>query len=132
MWIPFKELDFNNNKILQYHIDTRDFHCNTLTEEFDFKIDIGKTIKFPANYFHTGDEVKKLLERYYEESGGDGEWRMLTLTGQAEYRTSGWQLKYIRIFRLPEGLVVYDRQTNFLFPKDMLACKVNKKYLNHH
>lgn len=26
-WTFFKDVDFNDSTILQYHIDTRDFHC---------------------------------------------------------------------------------------------------------
>lgn len=130
-WIPYNQIDWTNIKLLQFHIDTRDFCCNASTEPVP-GIDLYKTRKFTANYFHTVDEILALLKRYHEESGGTVEWRMFSLDGQAKYRTSNWQLKYIRIFRLPQGLVVYDDKDKFLFSKDMLACSVNQEYLNAH
>lgn len=128
-WIPFTDLDFNDGNTC-YHIDTRDF-CgigNDHTED----IDLHKTLKNPNEYFHTEGEIKDLLKRYYEESGGEAGWRMISLDGYAKFRTQNWQLKYIRIFKLEQGLVIYNPTEKFLFGKRMLACPINQKFLHTH
>jgi hypothetical protein len=70
MWNFFKEIDFSDVNIKQYHIDTKDFCCSTDTEETKISIDLHKTRKQPENYFHTSEEIVELLNRYFEESGG--------------------------------------------------------------
>jgi hypothetical protein len=136
MWKPYQEIDFNDENIKQYHIDTRDFHCLAKEEVSDMVLDLHKTRKKPEQYFHTGEEIKALLDRYFNESGGPVEWRMFSLSGEASFRAGNWQLKYIRIFRLPEGLVVASKRNEheaaFVFGKHMLACPVELRYLNAH
>jgi hypothetical protein len=135
-WIPFKEVDFSDKKIKQYHIDTRDFNCLCLQEGKEVDIDLNKTRNNPENYFHTSQEIADLLQRYYEESGGAGEWRFFSLTGEAKFRTDNWQMKYIRIFRFDQGLIVTsgNRDERFVMGKHMLSCSVNKResVLNHY
>ena len=127
-WIPLSEVDFSDEGISSYHVDTRDFHVNCHTNGEIPPIDLFKTRKYPDNYFFTPDEIKTLIERYFKESGGEAKWRMFVLDGAGKLRTINWQLKYIRIYRLPhrmykgrKGLVIYDNRDKFLFPKDMLA-----------
>jgi len=43
-----------------------------------------------------------LLNRYYKESGGKGNWRMFSLGEK------GWLMKYIRIWRTPLGFIICD------------------------
>jgi hypothetical protein len=138
MWKFFKEINFSDPAIKQYHIDTRDFGCATNTEETKINIDLHKTRKNPARYFHTSEEIVQLLNRFFEESGGKVEWRMFTLTGEAKFRTEGWELKYIRIYRFDKGLIIAssrnENESAFVFGKHMLACPVNKRreILNAH
>lgn len=136
MWKFFKEVDFSDPSIKQYHIDTRDFHCSTNTEETIINIDLHKTRKQPEKYFHTAEEIAALLNRFFEESGGDKKWRMFTLTGEAAFRTANWELKYIRIYRFDKGLIIAsarnEHESPFVFGKHMLACPVEQEYLNAH
>lgn len=132
-WIPFKEIDFSDTSIAAYHVDTRDFNCTS--NDHKPELDLRKVDKNPEYYEHTPEEVVELLSRLYEESGGKGEWRMLTLEGDGKHRTGNWQMKYIRIYRIPSGLVVTVSGHNdpvFIMSKSMLANKVGQKYLNHH
>ena len=134
-WDHYQLIDFTDEAINTYHIDTRDFHCHT--NDFKPELDMHKVDKHPDRFYHTPQEVKLLLNRLYEESGGEGEWRMLTLEGDAVFRTQNWQMKYIRIYRRPEGLLVgiadgLPRENSFIMSKSMLSNKVNQKYLNHH
>lgn len=128
---------FDNINIKQYHIDTRDFRClesnksilNEQIKEKDRRFDYDIIKKYP-HFFHKPEEVKTLIERLYNESGGKGKWRMLCLDNYDE-RITGWNLKYIRIYLVPEGLVVCNAY-NKAIPKEILNNKVEKKYLNHY
>lgn len=102
-WIPLHEVDFNDESILQYHVDTRDFHVLCEKEPGFHKFPIEKGARTDSDFFHTGDEIKVLLNRYYEESGGEEEWRFFTLSHELLHKR--W-LKYLRIYRNDIGLVV--------------------------
>ena len=132
-WIPFKEVDFSREDCLALHVDTRDF-CVLANDSRPDDLYVDKARKNPSWYVHTPEEIVTLLTRLYEESGGPGEWRMLSLEGQAEYITSGWQMKYIRIYRYPDGMLVTSghMDDHFVMNKTMLACPVKQEYLNHH
>lgn len=136
-WVKHTNIDFADESIIAYHIDTRDFHVST--NNYLPPIDLFKTRKNPDQYFFTPEEIKELIERYYNQSGGDGEWRMFSLEGSGRQKTEGWQLKYIRIHRLKhrmykgkQALVIYDERSKFLFTKDILNNSVNQEFLNHH
>lgn len=135
-WVLLKDVDFSDTSIVAYHVDTRDFCC--AYNDYDFKVDLDlrKVSKHPEYYEHTPEEVVELLSRLYEESGGKGEWRMLVLEGE-DFRTGGWQMKYIRIYRLypGAGLLVtcgHHNDAPFIMSKQMLSSKVDQRYLNHH
>lgn len=136
-WKPYKEIDFSDESLKQFHIDTRDFCCNVVEEDIDFEItDIDKVKKNPSWYYHTTEELIDLLHRYYVSSGGAGEWRMFTLSGEAAYRTSNWQMKYIRIYRMEQGFLIILKEPmekyTFVMPKRLLSCPVNQELLNFH
>ena len=105
-WKPFAEVDFSDEKILQYHIDTRDFHCNCFEEKADKAPCLSTLKKYGDRFFFTAEEVKGMVSRYYEESGGEKDWRLLALEGDSS--DDYWRMKYIRIFRTEFGLVVCD------------------------
>jgi hypothetical protein len=132
-WKFYTEIDFSDEKINQYHIDTRDFNCSTNNNKppKERNIDFSKAIKEPERFCHTGEEILLLLNRLFTESGGKGKWRMLCLEGEGEHRTSNWQFKYIRIHRLEKGLVVCNSQ-HWVMNKEMLKSKVNQEYLHAH
>ena len=101
-WIFFREVDFADERILQYHVDTRDFHIFTSTEENDEKIDMSKILEYPERFFYTAEEVVALLNRYFEDSGGEKDWRLFSLQGLED----NWNMKYIRIRRVKQGLMI--------------------------
>lgn len=127
-WKFYTEIDFSNEKIKQFHVDTRDFHCS-VNEDNPKKELIGMSkVKFhPDKYAHTGEEVMQLLTRLFNESGGKAKWRFLMLDTVGD----NWSLKYIRIYRTYFGLVVCDSQNNVL-TKEVLNSKVNQEYLHSH
>lgn len=134
-WMPYKELDWDNPAFTAFHIDTRDF--NGIGNDHKPKIDFikKKAERDPDNWFFTKEQIIELLDRYFAESGGPGEWRMFSLTGPGELYTSNWQMKYIRIYRINYGFVIYDEQHNKrLFSKEILNSPVQKDedILNHH
>lgn len=101
-WIPYKDLDFGDDKFNVFSIDTRDFHAGYRFEESGHP-DYLTLSKYPY-FFHTADEVKLLLDRYYIQSGGDQEWRMFILEGVG----MNWSLKYLRIWKSEKGFIMCD------------------------
>jgi hypothetical protein len=129
-WVPYSGVDFSDCRMVGYAIDTRDFHCRVGKDVSLLEgIDLHKTRKNPERYFHTAEEVKALLDRYYTESGGAGDWRHFHLKGI--FRSENWQMKYIRIYRFDKGLVVCNDK-KFVFNKVDLAAPVDQKHLNNH
>lgn len=100
-WIFYQTVNFADETIQQYHVDTRDFHvlCNPRPKEEP--IDTRTLAKYPDRFFFTPEEVKALIERYFTDSGGKKQWRFFFLE-----KNDGWALKYIRIYRTERGLVV--------------------------
>jgi hypothetical protein len=100
------------------------------TDSYLDRVNYAKLEKRP-DFFHTGDEVKETLRRLFNESGGDVEWRYLSLTGEAEQCSSGWELKYFRIVRSPKGWLMCNNEY-YALNKSKLECSVNQKSLCAH
>ena len=127
MWKPFKEIDFDDININQYHIDTRDFCCSVINEtvvDFDYNHIIKE---LSNNFIHSDKEVVSLLNRLFDESGGEKEWRSLYLMHPNPIMDN-WNMKYIRIYRIKLGLIVCDSDNNIL-NKEILSSNVNQEIL---
>ena len=127
-WVFFQDIDWNCPKNNRFNIDTRDFHVG-----YNFNDELHKdwsTISKYNHFFFTEDELKKEIERIYNESGGKGEWRMLTLNSN-DGRINNWLMKYLRIWRTKKGFIICNSD-NRAIPKDIISCSVNQKYLHHH
>ena len=129
-WMFFKDIDFNDPDINQFNVDTRDFCVGYTVESSIDKLNLVTINKYP-HFFYTGDEVKDVLQRLFDESGGDAEWRYLSLTGDAEKASENWELKYLRIIRTPLGWVICSNSYRAL-SKSVLECSVNQKLLCAH
>jgi len=129
-WVFFKDIDFNDPDINQFNVDTRDFHVGYTVESSIDKVNLSTINKYP-HFFHTADEVKTTLQRLFNESGGRVEWRYLSLDGLAKKQTEGWQLKYIRIIRSPNGWLMCNKD-NYALSKQIWDCPVNQKVLAAH
>lgn len=135
-WKYYEDVDFSDENIARYSIDTRDFYCAIQTKEemkqsnlFE-KIDTRVIDTYPiAKFYHTEQEVKGLIERFWKESGGDGEWRMLSLKSK-NINVTNWNLKYVRITRTEKGFLVGNSQ-NYILSKSTLSDPIEKEYLNH-
>jgi hypothetical protein len=135
-WKYIDDVDFSDENNLQFHIDTRDFYCLTRTvDELLVNgqgniLDTGTIDKYPAEkYYHTEQELKDLIKRFIAESGGDGEWRMLSLINDNK-QVKNWRLKYIRITRFKKGFLVCNSE-NYILSKAILSSPIEQKYLNH-
>jgi hypothetical protein len=136
-WKYYEDVDFSDVNIARYNIDTRDFYCSVQTKEeaeqpdrLIAKLDTSVIDKYPvAKYYHTEQEVKDLIERFWRESGGDGEWRCLSLKSKNKNVTN-WELKYIRIARTEKGLLVCNSY-GVILSKNTLSDPIEKEYLNH-
>ena len=105
-WIFYKEVDFTDQSILQYHIDTRDFCCNTNTEKSNEIRDIDTLLKNADKFLYTAQEVTDLLDRYFTDSGGRVKIRIFTLD---DPELHNWNLKYLRIFRVGQLFLICNR-----------------------
>lgn len=135
-WKYFEDVDFSDEKTIRFNIDTRDFYCQCLTIE-DVKnitvidsLDQDSIKEYPINeYYHTEKEVKDLLFRFLKDSGGDGEWRILSLKSDNKH-VVGWQLKYIRITRTDKGFLICNRD-NYILRKSVLNSPVVQININN-
>ena len=134
-WKYYEDVDFSDETIVRYNIDTRDFYCATQTksevENSSIEsLDTTTIDKYPATkYYHTEKEVKDLIERFWKESGGDGDWRMLSLTS-INKNVTNWNLKYVRIVRTEKGFLVCNNY-GVIISKAHLSDPIEKEYLNH-
>jgi hypothetical protein len=136
-WKYYEDVDFSDVNIARYNIDTRDFYCSVQTKEqaerpdsIIAKLDTTKIDKYPVTkFYHTEQEVKDLIERFWRESGGDGEWRCLSLKSKNSTVTN-WNLKYVRIVRTEKGLLVCNAY-GAIISKNDLSDPIDKEYLHH-
>lgn len=136
-WKYYEDVDFSDENIAKYNIDTRDFYCLIQTKvemeehhKLITTLDTTKIDKYPvAKYYHTEQEVKDLIERFWRESGGDGDWRMLSLKSKNKNVTN-WNLKYIRIVRTEKGFLVCNSY-GIIISKSTLSDPIEQEYLNH-
>lgn len=127
-WVHFSKIDWDCENFNQFNIDTRDFHVGYRFEDKPHK-DMATFKKYPE-FFHTKDELVSLIQRYFDESGGDGEWRYFSLKGNNN-DVSGWDLKYLRIWRTDLGFVICNSNHRAL-RKSILALPVNLEHLSKH
>ena len=139
-WKYYEDIDFSDKSIARYNIDTRDFYCAIQTkaqleqmgenDKLIAKLDTTAIDKYSATkYYHTEQEVKDLIERFWRESGGDGEWRMLSLKSKNKHVTN-WELKYVRIARTDKGLLVCN-DSGIILSKNTLSDPIEQEYLHH-
>ena len=136
-WKYYEDVDFSDENVAMYNIDTRDFYCSVQTkaemeqpDRLIAKLDTTKIDKYPATkYYHTEKEIIDLIERFCRESGGDGEWRMLSLKSDNKNVTN-WNLKYVRIVRTEKGFLVCNSY-GIIIGKAYLSDPIEKEYLNH-
>ncbi len=126
-WVPYQQLDWEDPKNNRFNIDTRDWHSGYLMNGTIHK-DYDTLKKSKDSFFHTKEELVTLLDRLYNESGGEGEWRCLELK-HVDARVRNWRLKYIRIHRTDIGFIVCNAD-EVAIPKRILESEVYKDLLN--
>lgn len=102
-WKPYKEVDFADQKVMQFHVDTRDFGVMTAQRTSENVPTLTKLLKYKDRFFRSDEEVAAMIDRFYRQSGGEKEWRLFALPG-----IENWSLKYLRIYRTDHGLLVCD------------------------
>jgi len=132
-WEKITEIDFTDESIKQYNIDTRDFCCATSNKifnnkkaEYPFEYEVIK--KYLDRFFHTNEVVKEIINRFYLQSGGEGHWRQFNLDTTDE-KALYWNAKYLRIYRTEIGLCICNSHNKAL-KISTLMCNVNQEYLN--
>jgi hypothetical protein len=128
-WKHYTEIDFSDNNYYKFNIDTRDFHCSCQRlEDIDEPLKVFEALKKnPNKFILSKDELLLIIDRLYNESGGKGRWRYLMLDSPSK-GVNGWQLKYLRIFRVEDGFIMCNSD-NYALSKEVLSCKVNKEHL---
>ena len=121
-WVFFKKIDWDDPKFNRFNVDTRDFHCG-YTFNAETHTDIATLEKRKEDFFHTREELEALLERYFNESGGEMEWRFFNLEGM-----ENWSMKYIRIIRTNLGFLVCNNHYRAL-RKEVLESRIEKEFL---
>lgn len=85
-------------------------------------------------YLFSASEIKSLLNKWFEESGGDVKWRMLLFDNYEE--TTGWDWKYIKIYRTPFGFFIgpgTNAKHGSIEPKqNILKFEIKQRYLHAH
>jgi hypothetical protein len=125
-----KLIDFKDESIKSYRIDTRDFYCFT-SKETGKVPDLSTVKNYPLRFFNTPEEVMSFLDRVYNESGGNVKWRHLSLTGEGAKASYNWNMKYITVYRTEYGMIVCNRD-KFILSKKVLESPVEQEYLNPH
>jgi len=119
-WVFFRDIDWDDKQWTWFNVDTRDFHVGYNNHE---AIDARKLLQYP-DFFWTAEEIKALLERLFEESGGPVKWRYLSVDGS-------WELKYLRICRHEEKFIVCN-SNRYALRKKYLNQPINTEHLNAH
>lgn len=127
-WKELNECLFNN-MALQIHVDTRDFYCNFSFTEKEEIPDLCTMVKYRGAFFFTIQEVYKIVERLYRESGGKAGWRMLT------FEQNGNWFKYLRIFKTDHGYVIgtnFGENCRFFKRSFWEDARIDKEHLCTH
>ena len=134
-WEYYEDVDFSDKNIISYNIDSRDFYCKgqniaEVEQGSSIVLDLLTINRTPEEeYYHTEQEVKDLIKRWWRESGGDGECRILRLESN-DPSLSGWMLRYIEVFRTEKGFLICNRN-GFVLTKTILKSPVDKSRLHH-
>lgn len=128
---PWKELNKSlfTNDALKINIDTRDFHCAVISDQHQEVKDIKTLAKYKNRFFFEIEDVFKLVERLYTESGGKVGWRMLSFT-----QNGNW-FKYLRIHKTEYGYLVgadFGRETKYFKKEFWDSATIDQQYLSTH
>lgn len=130
-WKPLEEVTWGNLDNKQYHVDTRDFHILEITGGKAGIKNIHNVINRPEFYIYKDvKEIRDIIVKLKEASGGDKKWRMLSFLGKP---TGNWCLKYLRIYYvMGYGSVICDAYDAPL-PKDWFVdFQIDKEVLSAH
>ncbi len=104
-WVKLEDFNFEDEKLLCFHVDTRDFHVVGNYEKPDMVLSESK------QYVVDLEKVKQKLFEWRESSGGsEKDWRHFDLK-DTPYSNS-WNFKYLRFFKGNVGwLFMKDEKT---------------------
>lgn len=128
-WKSFENFNLEGEVNTRWFIDTRDFHFEKYEQKYKEE-HLERIYKKPVRFIYSKEEVEKHIKRLYEESGGEGDWRMLDLKENSPL-VNNWNLKYINIYKLEEGFIICN-SSNTPIPKHIIVSPINKEYLNYH
>lgn len=130
-WNFFTEVDFADETVKMFSVDTRDFHCIAIKDYQGAGEEKLNIAKLDARFFNTHEEVLATVAKLFATSGGKVGWRMLNLKGDGERVSYNWGLKYLRIERTEKGLVICNAK-HYAIRKDIFDCEIEQEYLNAH
>lgn len=111
-FLKLKDVNFEDKNIMAIHIDTRDFSvfCDQKEDEMSIKY---ADKNYKKDFCFTIEEVKNIIFRLFQESGGEKKYRLLCL----ENMSIGWELKYLRFYKIGTKFLACNRNNE---PK----CKI--------
>lgn len=132
-WPHYKNIDWLDTKFNLFSVDTRDFHVGYTFDEPKTLNKIIKETKYRTRFFYTLEELKETLDYLFVESGGEQEWRFLSVEFN-DKRLYNWNLKYLRIYRIDfnhssEPMFIICNSNKIALTKAMLKAKIVKEHL---
>jgi hypothetical protein len=129
-WIPLSEIEFNDS-ITYLRFDTRDFHAIVNLEGLyePANLDQLAIVNKKNKLLFTIEEVKNIIYRFFNDSGGNKGWRFLSLNDKG--RGLGW-FKYFSVFKTKHGYVFKCREEESCLYEYELLSEVNKENLHDH
>lgn len=110
-WQFFMDVDFENAPAGSiFNLDTRDFQVYKLQEGEKSTA----SINAPLQQQTPSKDIRPLLKRFFEQSGGKVRYRHFRLLGHTEM--VGWDLKVLRLYKFETGYVICDRYQTILSP----------------
>lgn len=125
-WVDFRSIDWECPKNNRFNLDTRDFCCGYLYSDKEHP-DMETLLKYKDRFFVDKTELKSIINRLYIDSGGEKEWRFLSIKTN-DKRFNDWSLKYLRIFRTDHGFIFCDSEYKAI-NKEILKLEINKELL---
>ena len=131
-WIPYRDQDWDNKEDskIQFNLDTRDFMCNFSDRKIKSH-EYQSLIRREYRYKWYKDEMLNFLDKLKADSGGDCEWRFLSIPSTDTDQMSGWRLKYFRIIPWRSGFLICNSE-GYTLRKDLLQLPIDKELLGAH
>ena len=131
-WIYLDDIKITDD-LNAIHCDTRDFHCLLQSKKINLRDrrypEITKVF-YKENYHIKTSDIKTFLKNLETMSGGKGTWRLLSFDRSKIKEVSGWDYKYLRIYRIKnDSWVVCVRENEPILYQELNESTIDKEHL---